>query len=485
MVIKMNRRMVLNTIGKIILAEAALMVLPVIVCLVYRNESIKGFLIAILIAVVSGLLLTVLSKPSTKVIYSKEGFVIVALAWIAASVVGALPFVFSGEIPSFTDAFFETVSGFTTTGSSILTDVESMSEGPLFWRSFTHWIGGMGILVFVLALSEGLPDRSIHILRAEMPGPIIDKLVPKARSTAKILYLIYIGMTVVEIVCLCLAGMPFFESLLHSIGTAGTGGFGIKADSLAGYSSLQQWIVAVFMFLFGVNFNLYYAIIFGKITSALKSSELWVYVGSAVASCTIIAINIYNIYGNVSDSLRHSAFQVATVMTTTGYSSDDFNLWPTFSKTVLLILMFVGGCAGSTAGGFKVSRAIILVKAMGRELKKLLHPRTVKTLRFERKKLDEKTVSGTLTYLGFYCACMLTVLFLLGLDVYDLETNFSAAISCFNNIGPGLGAVGPMANFDGYSDLSKIVLSAAMLLGRLEIIPLFICFSPATWSRKS
>ncbi|MBR3597959.1 MAG: TrkH family potassium uptake protein [Clostridia bacterium] len=480
----MNKKMVLYTLGKIIWVEAALLLLPVVVCLLYSNDSLFSFAVTLVTAVAVAAPLTIFCKPQNKVIYSKEGFVIVSLAWIVMSLIGALPFVISGEIPSFIDAFFETVSGFTTTGASIIENVEAMSEGILFWRSFTHWIGGMGVLVFVMALTAGLPDRSIHIMRAEMPGPIVDKLVPKARETAKILYLIYICMTVAEIIILVICKMPLFEALVHTFGTAGTGGFGVKADSIAGYSPVIQWVITVFMFLFGINFNLYYLILLRRIKSAFKSSELWVYAGVGVVSCIAITFNISEMYGSFSEALRHSAFQVSTVMTTTGYATADFNMWPGFSKTLLLILMFMGACAGSTAGGLKVSRVIILAKGIRRELTRLLHPRSVKTLKLDGKRLDEQTLSTTALYFTVYAACLVAVWFILSMDKYDTETNFSAAIACFNNIGPGLGIVGPAGNYSGYSVISKIVLSAAMLLGRLEIFPMLLCFSPATWSKK-
>ncbi len=480
----MNRRMVLNTLGKIIWVEALLMLLPVAVSIIFGNDCVVSFLITIAIAVAVSLPLIFCCKPRNKVIYAKEGFVIVSLAWILMSVIGALPFVFSGEIPSFVNAFFETVSGFTTTGASILNDVGSMSEGLLFWRSFTHWIGGMGVLVFVMALTAGLPDRSIHIMRAEMPGPIVDKLVPKARETAKILYLIYIGMTILEIVVLVICKMPLFEAIVHTFGTAGTGGFGIKADSIAGYSPLLQWVIAVFMFLFGINFNLYYLLLLGRIKNVLKSSELWVYAGVGAVSCIAITVNVMGLYDSFAEALRHSAFQVSTIMTTTGYATADFNLWPGFSKTLLLVLMLMGACAGSTAGGLKVSRVIILIKSMRRELTRLIHPRSVKTLKLEGKRLDEQILSTTASYLMVYTACLVVVFLILSFDKFDIETNLSATIACFNNIGPGLGAVGPVGNYFEYSAVSKIVLTAAMLLGRLEIFPLLLCFSPATWSKK-
>ena len=481
----MNKKMVLNILGKIIWVEAFLLILPLAVSLIYRNDCTFAFAVTIGIAVLVALPLTVFCKTDNKVIYSKEGFVIVSLAWVIMSVIGSLPFVISGEIPSFVDAFFETVSGFTTTGASIIANVEALSEGIAFWRSFTHWIGGMGVLVFVMALSAGLPDRSIHIMRAEMPGPIVDKLVPKARETAKILYLIYIGMTLLEIAVLVICKMPLFEAVIHTFGTAGTGGFGIKSDSIGGYSPVIQWVIAVFMFLFGINFNLYYLLLLKRVKSVFRSTEMWVYVGVACISCVAIALNIMNSCSGFSEALRLSAFQVSSIMTTTGYATADFNLWPGFSKTLLLVLMLMGACAGSTAGGLKVSRVIILFKGMRRELARLLHPRTVKILKLEGKRLDEQTLSSANSYLTVYMFCLFAVFLLLSFDKFDVETNFSAAVACFNNIGPGLGVVGPAGNFFGYSDFSKIVLSAAMLLGRLEIFPLLLCFSPSTWAKNN
>ena len=480
----MNKKIVLGILGKILWAEAILLVLPLIVSLIYGNGCTVAFLITIAVAVAIALPLIIFCKTENKRIYSKEGFVIVSLAWIIMSVIGTLPFVISGEIPSFIDAFFETVSGFTTTGASILTDVEEMSEGLLFWRSFTHWLGGMGVLVFVLALSQELPDRSIHIMRAEMPGPIVDKLVPKAKETAKILYLIYIVLTLAEIVILVLCKMPIFDAIVHTFGTAGTGGFGIKADSVGSYSPVIQWVIAAFMFIFGINFNLFYLIILKRLKSVFRSSELWVYVGVAVAAFALITLNIYDSCEGLSEALRLSAFQVSSVMTTTGYATADFNLWPGFSKTLLLVLMLMGACAGSTAGGLKVSRVIILVKGMRRELHRLLHPRSVRTLKLEGKRIDEQTLSSANSYLTVYIASMVAIFLLLSLDNFDIETNFSATVACFNNIGPGLGAVGPAGNFAEYSVFSKLILTAAMLLGRLEIFPLLLCFSPATWLKK-
>lgn len=480
----MNRRFVFYLLGQIFNATAALMVLPLIVSAVYTEASFFSFFITIGICLIIGIPLSLACKTEDRVIYAKEGFIIVALAWIAMSAIGALPFVISGEIPSYVDAFFETVSGFTTTGASILLNVEELSRGILFWRSFTHWIGGMGVLVFIMAIIPASTDRSIHILRAEVPGPIVGKLVPKMRETAKILYLIYIAFTVLEIGFLLVGGMPFFDSVVHAFGTAGTGGFGIKADSIASYSPYLQWVITIFMMIFGINFNLYYLILVKKIKSVFKSEELWAYIGIALVSTVIIAINISGMYESVSETIRASSFQVATIITTTGYATADFNLWPELSKTILLVLMFVGSCAGSTAGGFKISRVILLLKMIKREIKLLLHPRSVGVVRFEGKKVEEPVLKSVSAYTAVYVVCFMTVFILLAFDKFDILTNFSAAAACFNNIGPGLNAVGPAANYAGYSVFSKLVLSVAMLFGRLEIYPILFVLSKSAWSKK-
>lgn len=480
----MNHRMVFSTIGKIVLGEAALLVLPYIVSLIYKETCATSLLITIVIAVVAGLLLTIIFKQKDDVIYSKEGFIIVSLSWIVLSLIGALPFRLSGEIPNYIDAVFETVSGFTTTGASILTDVEAMSRGLLFWRSFTHWIGGMGVLVFMLAIIPNLSGRSIHIMRAEVPGPVKGKLVPKMRDTAKILYMIYIALTVIEIILLKIGGMPWFDSLVHAFGTAGTGGFGIKADSLASYNSYLQWVITVFMILFGINFNIYFLMLIKKFKSVLKSTELWVYLGIVLTAVALITMNVYPMYNDVSDSVRESAFQVASIITTTGYATADFNLWPSFSKAILFSLMLLGACAGSTGGGFKVSRVIILFKKISSEMKRLLHPRTVKTITFEGKRLEEQTITGVSVYLAIYIICFVLLFLAVSFDRFDFETHFSAVAACFNNIGPGFGVVGPAGSYAEFSIFSKIVLTVSMLLGRLEIFPLIIVAMPATWSKN-
>lgn len=480
----MNRRFVFRTTGKLLQALSVILLLPAVVSLIYRENTYKAFLITALIALVIGFTLRHTFKTNNNVIYAKEGFLIVSLAWLSTSLVGALPFVISGEIPSYIDAFFETVSGFTTTGASILTDVESMSKGLLFWRSFTHWIGGMGVLVFIMAFVSNISDRSIHIMRAEMPGPIVGKLVPRVKDTSKTLYLMYIVMTVVEIVLLLVGGMDPFESVVHSLGTAGTGGFGIKGDSISSYSPYIQWVIAIFMLLFGVNFNLYYLLMIKRFKSVFKSTELWTYLGIIAGATFLITRNIFNLFENAGDAVRAAFFQVSSIITTTGYATADFNLWPTFSKAILFLLMFTGACAGSTAGGLKLSRVIIIFKVIAREVKKLIHPRSVVKVGYEGKELDENTQRSVTAYFSVYMVCILAIFLIISLDAFDIETSISVAVSCFNNIGPAFGAAGPMASYANFSDLSKIVLSVAMLLGRLEIFPLLIAAIPSTWKKR-
>ncbi|MBR4950039.1 MAG: TrkH family potassium uptake protein, partial [Clostridia bacterium] len=398
----MNYKKIFNTLGKLLQALSILLLLPTAVSAYYRESCLTSFLITTIISFFVGLALRIFFRPTSNVIYAKEGFAIVSFVWIAMSMIGCLPFFISGEIPSFVDALFETVSGFTTTGASILKDVESMSRGLLFWRSFTHWIGGMGVLVFIIALLPNVSDRSIHILRAEVPGPIVGKLVSKIKDTAKILYLIYIAMTLIEIIMLYAGGMPFFESVLHSFGTAGTGGFGVKADSITSYSPYIQWTIAIFMMLFGVNFNIYYILLLRKLRLIIKSSELWCYLGIIIGSSILISINIYPLYNNLSETIRTAFFQVSSISTTTGYATTDFNLWPGFSKSLLLVLMLIGACSGSTAGGFKVSRVILLFKIIAREFKRLVHPNSVSTVKLEGKSVEEKAISGVTIYTGIY-----------------------------------------------------------------------------------
>ena len=449
-------------IGQIIKLEAVLLVLPLAVSIIYRERCALSFLITALASLFVGFAVTLISKPGNRLIYAKEGVCIVALAWLALSAIGAVPFVLSGEVRSYADAFFETVGGFTTTGASVLTDIEGMSHGLLFWRSFTHWVGGMGVLVFIMAIIPSVCDRSIHILRAEMPGPVMGKLVPKLKQTAKILYLIYIVMTVLEMILLLCGGMSLFDSALHSFATAGTGGFGIKGDSIASYSPYLQWVIAAFMFLFGINFNIYYLLLVRRFRSVLKSTETWCYIAICLISVSIITGNIYSIYGNLPDSVRASAFQVASLVTTTGFSTADFNLWPGLSKGILLILMFIGGCAGSTAGGLKVSRVVMMIKMIRREFMKMIHPRSVSAVRIEGKKVDDTTLNGVNVYFALYMVIYFAVFLLLCLEPFDFETNFTAVAACYK----------------------KIVLSATMLLGRLEIYPLLFALIPSTWTKK-
>lgn len=472
----MNLKVIVNLLGRAAILLALLFLFPIAVALIYGEMStVWAFGTTALASGVAGFLLTAASRTQDKVIYAKEGFTIVSLVWLLMAAVGAVPFVITGEIPNYIDAFFETVSGFTTTGASILTDVEALSHGSLFWRSFTHWLGGMGVLVFIMAVVPNISDRSIHIMRAEMPGPIVGKLVPRIKDTAKILYLIYIGMTLTETVLLLCGEMNLFESLVHALGTAGTGGFGIKATSLGGYSAYSQWVITAFMLLFGVNFNLYYLIFAKKIRTALQSREMRCYFIVVLVVIAIVTFNIRSMYETLGETVRVSSFQVASIVTTTGYSTVDFNAWPTLSKALLVLLMFAGGCAGSTAGGLKFSRVMLLFKLIGREFKKALHPNVVKTVKWEGKSIDEGTLSSVSNYFALYMICLLTTFLLISIEPqFGFETNMTAAISCFNNIGPGLDVVGPAGSYAAYNGFSKLVLSFAMLAGRLEIYPLLL-----------
>lgn len=481
----MNTKMVFYITGKIIVTVSLLMLLPLMVALYYKETaSMLSFIYVLAAGLLFGLAMTYLCRKKDGVLYAKDGFIVVTLAWLLVSIMGAMPFVISGEIPNFTDAFFETVSGFTTTGASILKNVETMSKSMLFWRSFTHFIGGMGVIVFVMAVMPSVSKRSIHILRAEMPGPTVDKIMPKAKDTAKILYIIYIGMTVLEVVMLTLGGMPLFDSLLHSFGTAGTGGFGIKADSIAGYSNYCQWVIGVFMVLFGVNFNVYYLLIIKRSKLAFKTSELWTYLGIIGVSTLLIFSNLYSTYEKLADLTRDSFFQVATIISTTGFSTVDFDKWPTFSKAILLFLMLTGACAGSTAGGIKISRVVLIFKVIAKRLKTMLHPRAVTTVKVDKKTVDEEVVSSVVVYTVVYFVCIVVIFMLLCIEkAFDIESNLSATLACFNNIGPGLSLVGPTSNYAVYSTFSKWILSVAMLMGRLEIFPILLFFSPSSWKK--
>ena len=483
----MNRRFVFSIIARLSLGEGALLLLPAVVALIYgEKQTLAAFLISAVIAAGAGMAVLLLIHPKDSVIYAKEGFVIVALAWIVMSLFGALPFVFSREIPNFVDAFFETVSGFSTTGASILENVEVMSRGCLFWRSFTHWIGGMGVLVFMMAVVNNVTDRSIHIMRAEMPGPQVGKLVPRVKDTAKVLYLIYVALTVIEAVMLIAGGMPVFESIVHAFGTAGTGGFGLRGDSLAAYGAYSQWVITVFMLLFGVNFNLFYLLLIKHFKSVFKSTELWVYISIIAVSVVTLTVTITQFSTqamSIGEGVRHSAFQTAAFITTTGYTTADFTAWPNVAQSLLFVLMFLGGCAGSTAGGLKLSRAIILFKMIKRELKQLLHPRAVTSVKFEGKTVSEQVQKSIGVYFALYVVIIMASF--LAISIFDdrsIITNFTASVSCFNNVGPAFGDAAAGYNF--YSPVSKIILSFGMLLGRLEIYPLLLAFSPSTWIKK-
>lgn len=481
----MNRRMIFSTLGKLTLTEAVLMIFPLIVSLFYGEIKVAvSFLVAIGIALIVGTTLYIVFKTKNKVIYAKEGFILVAFGWIIMSAIGAVPFVLNGDIPSYVDAFFETVSGFTTTGASILRDVESLSRGSLFWRSFTHWVGGMGVLVFIMAILPSISDRSIHIMRAEMPGPIVGKIVPRARETARILYVIYFAFTIIQIVLLCAGGMPVFDSVVHSFGTAGTGGFGIKNDSIASYSPYLQWIITIFMFLYGINFNLYYLLFVKKSKSVLKSGELWAYITIFASAVLIISANTHHLSNNLGETIRTSSFQASSFITSTGYATADFNAWPTLSKTVLIILMFVGACAGSTGGGFKVARVVLLFKMIKQELRRIIHPRAVTAVKFEGKSVDKPTLSSVSSYLAIYLVLFIGTLLFISFEPFCFETNFTATLSCINNIGPIFSPTDPTVSFAQYSNISKMILSFAMLFGRLEIYPLLIAILPNTWTKK-
>jgi trk system potassium uptake protein TrkH len=477
----MNKSIILHIIGWILTVEAAFMLLPSIVALIYGETSGYSFLICIFISLVIGIPL-VIYKPKNKLFFPKEGLVSVALGWIILSIMGALPFYISGAIPSYVDALFEVISGFTTTGSSILSDVEALPYSMIFWRSFTHWIGGMGILVFILAILPMSGGERMHIMRAESPGPTTGKLVPKMKTTASLLYFIYLGMTLIQIILLLLGGMPLFDSLTITFGTAGTGGFGIKNSSIAEYSPYCQNVITIFMFLFGVNFNLYYLLIYLKVKSVLKSEELRAYFLIVMASIILIAFNLGGFKGFFG-SIHHAAFQVSSIITTTGYATVDFNQWPTFSKSILVFIMFIGACAGSTGGGMKVSRIVILFKTLGKELSFLIHKRSIKVLKFDGIKIEHETLRSINVFFICYIFIFTVSVLLVSIDNFDFTTSFTAVAATLNNIGPGLEVVGPMGNFGGFSDLSKFVLMFDMLAGRLELFPILVLFAPGTWKK--
>lgn len=479
----MNYRIVSNILGKVLLVEAVLLLLPLAAALAYR-ESVMPFVWTILPLLLLGGALN-LAKPRNNDLFAREGFVVVGLSWVLMSVFGALPFVLSGDIPRYIDALFETVSGFTTTGSSILTDVEAMSRGCMFWRLFTHWVGGMGVLVFIAAILPISGEHYIHVMRAEVPGPTVSKLVPRARKTARILYLIYLFLTLLEAVFLICGGMSFYEGILHAFATAGTGGFSTRALSIAGFDSVYiEMVVATFMLLFGVNFNLFYLILLGQGLSIFKSEELRVFLSVIALSVLIIALNIRDSVGGFVQGLRYAYFQVTTIISTTGFATRDFDKWPELSRWLLVLLMFVGGCAGSTAGGLKVSRVIILFKSYLYELKQLILPTRVKRIWFEGKAVSDQTVRSVLVYFQTYMGIIALSVLLLSLEGHDLVTNLTATIACISNIGPGLNMVGPAENFAFFTVQGKLILVFDMLLGRLEIFPMLFLFSPSVWRKR-
>lgn len=478
----MKIKIVLRTVGMIMLIEAGLMLLPAAVglCFGERSSALVFTGTACLTAAAGGLFMLI--KPSGSNIYAREGFVITGLSWIMLSLFGCLPFIISRQIPSFADALFETVSGFTTTGSSILTEIESLDHAMLFWRSFTHWIGGMGILVFGMIILPLGGKRSMHLLRAESPGPASSKLVPKMRDTAKILYGIYMAMSVILLILLLAGGMSLYDSLINVFGTAGTGGFSNHGASIAYYgNSYFEVVIGVFMLLFGVNFNLYYLVMLKRVGTAFRSEELHRYLCIVVFAVITIAINISSLYENFHQAVLDSFFQVASVITTTGFATADFDQWPQYSRTILVVIMLIGACAGSTGGGLKVSRVMILLRTLKRGIRRMLHPRSVESIRFEGRIVEEETLAACLVYFAVYCLIIIACTVIVSLDNQSFETNVTAVIACVNNIGPGLGMVGPAGNFSAFSVLSKIVLSLGMLSGRLEIYPVLLLFAPSTW----
>ena len=478
----MNGSIIRYILGQVLKIEGVLMLVPMITAVIYGEGQGWSFLTVSAVCLLLGLIMS-WKKPMDNVFYLKEGCVTTALSWIILSAFGALPFVINGEIPSFTDAMFEMVSGFTTTGSSILTDVEVMSHTGLIWRCFSHWVGGMGVLVFLLAIVPMNGGSHMNLMKAESPGPSVGKLVPKVTSTARILYLIYFVMTVIQIVLLLLGDMPLFDALCTAFGTAGTGGFGIKANSIAGYSAYIQWITTIFMILFGVNFNAYYYIVFGKFRKALGMEEVRWYFIIIFAAVAFITVNILSMYGGWFESLTHAAFQVGTIITTTGFATTDFNLWPAASKTILVILMFLGACAGSTGGGFKVSRLVILVKTIFKEFHAYIHPKSIRKVKFEGAPVEHEILRSINVYLVTYVIIFIASVFLISLENYDLVTTFTSVAATFNNIGPGLELVGPIGSFTFFNDFSKWVLIFDMLAGRLELFPMLILFHPTVWKQ--
>jgi len=479
----MNYRMIKNTLGWILLFETGFFLIPLLTAMIYREKAAFSILISMAItAAVGGLLL--IGKPKTKKLYTRDGFVIVALSWIFLSVFGALPFVVSGSIPNFTDALFETVSGFTTTGASILTEVESLPKSILIWRSFTHWIGGMGVLVFIMAFIPLGGARNLHIMKAESPGPEVSKLVPKMKTTALILYVIYFVLTLLQFVILLFGKMSVFEALNTAFATAGTGGFGFRNDSFASFSPFIQIVVTVFMLIFSLNFSSYYLLFKGKLREAFNL-EIRVFCYIVFTAIAIIAANLLltDTISDIGESIRHSAFSVASIVSTTGFTTANFDLWPTISKLILVLLMFIGACAGSTGGGIKVSRIVILIKGVIREFRYALNPREIKKISIDSKPIDNEMVRSVNSYIVCYIVLFTASVFALSFEGHDLVTTFTSVAATINNIGPGLAKVGPIENFSFYSAPSKLILIFDMLAGRLELLPMILLFHPATWKK--
>ncbi len=484
----MNYKMMGKFIGLLLMVESIFM-LPALLISLCRQErsSAMAFTAAIVILWGLGMLLRLFCRGAKKSFFAKEGLVCVGLGWLIMSLLGCLPFFLSGAIPNYVDALFEMVSGFTTTGASILEQIEGLPYGILYWRSFSHWLGGMGVLVFLLAIpmgGEGGSGFTMHLLRAESPGPNVGKLVPKMKQTAQILYILYIVLTVLNVIFLLIGGMPVFDAVCTAMGTAGTGGFGIKGDSIAGYSPYLQNVCTVFMLLFGVNFSCYYLLILRQVKSVFKDEELRMYLGVILGSILLIVWNLRGFYDTLEETVRHAAFQVASIVTTTGYATTDFDLWPGFSKAILLFLMVIGACAGSTGGGFKCGRALLVVKNMLRSVRQIIRPQRVQVVRMNGQAVDEKVLANTNTYVAAYAIIIIASFLLISVDGFSITTNFSAVMACFNNIGPGFEAVGPTCNFASYSIFSKLVLIWDMLAGRLEIFPILILFSRTTWRQK-
>lgn len=479
----MNYKLLLKINGKLLMLEAAFMLLPVITALIYRESAGLYFLPVIALLLIIGLPLSRLN-PKRNELYAREGLAIVSTSWILMSLAGALPFYISREIPSFIDAFFETASGFTTTGASILDNVEALSHTMLFWRSFTHWVGGMGVLVFILAIAPLAGSYTVNLMRAESPGPQVEKVTPKIGSTAKLLYLIYASLTLLQFVLMCAGGMPVFDSLLTAFGTAGTGGFGVKNSSIADYSTYIQGVITVFMLLYGVNFSIYHMILLKKIKPVFKNEELRMYIGIVAASIILITLNVASRFETLYEAFHHSAFQVASIISTTGFTTVNFDAWPSFSKSILVLLMLFGASAGSTGGGIKISRILIMLKFIGREAVRLIHPRKVNTISVDGHKVDMEMLKNIFLYLLCYAGLLIISVLIISFDGYSFTTNVTATISALSNIGPYIDAINDAWNFSSFSSLSKFILTLDMIFGRLEILPVLILFVPDTWRRK-